>query len=184
MAFAVWITGLPGSGKSTIAEELTKKLPGAIYLRLDAIRKQFIKDPVFTDDERERTYQLFSAEGERLVDEGKSVIYDATAHKRAWRDDARRKIKDFLEVYVKCGIDTCIERETKRAGGLVQADLYKKALERKATGKQFDKLGKVVGVDVQYEENSKAELVIDSSFTSPQKAAEMIVSKLKEKEWI
>jgi predicted kinase len=90
MAFAVWITGLPGSGKSTIAEELTKKLPGAIYLRLDAIRKQFIKDPVFTDDERERTYQLFSAEGERLVDEGKSVIYDATAHKRAWRDDARR----------------------------------------------------------------------------------------------
>jgi adenylylsulfate kinase-like enzyme len=181
MAFAVWITGLPGSGKSTIAQELAKRLTNTEYLRLDAIRSKFIKDPKFTDEERDRTYDLFVDEGIRVLGSGRNVLYDATAHKLAWRKKARENIKDFVEVYVKCPVNVCMDRESHREGGLVQADLYKKALERKASGKKFEKLGNVVGIDVEYEENANAEVVIDSSILGPKEAAEKIVSVLKKK---
>ena len=181
MPFAVWITGLPGSGKSTIAGKLIKKLNNTEYLRLDEIRKKYIADPKFTDEEREAVYSKFIDEGVSRISEGKNVVFDATAHRLIWRNNARKKIKDFIEVYVKCPLEACIERESSRAGGLVLADLYKKSLERKSSGKQFERLGKVIGVDVPYEENKKAEIVIDSEKTGPEEAAEKILEELKKR---
>jgi adenylylsulfate kinase-like enzyme len=183
MPFAVWLTGLPGSGKSTIAGELMKILNNAEYLRLDEIRKKFVKEPKFTDEERELVYSKFIDEGVSKIGRGRNVVYDATANKLKWRSEARRKIRDFIEVYVKCALESCVERESARSGGLVMADLYKKALERKRTGKQIEGLGKVVGVDVPFEENKSAEIEIDSEKMKPKEAAGIIFEEIKKRGW-
>jgi len=183
MAYAIWITGLPGSGKSTIAKELVKKLDNIEYLRLDEIRKKYIKDPKFTDEERQLVYSKFIDEGVKLVEAGKNVLFDATAHKLIWRQIARSRIPNFMEVYVQCSIETCMNREASRPGGLVLADLYKKALERKRTGKQFPGLGEVVGVDIIYEENKNTEIMINSDILEPWEAAREIVEEIKKKGW-
>ncbi len=183
MPFAVWITGLPGSGKSTIAKELIKSLKNTEYLRLDEIRKKYVNEPKFTDEERELVYSKFIDEGISKIGQGRNVVYDATAHKLIWRNKARSGIKDFIEVHVKCPINVCMERESSRSGGLVFADLYKRSLERKKTGKQFIGLGKVVGVDVPFEENESTEIVIDSEKLGPKEAAGIIFEELKKRGW-
>jgi len=182
--FAVWMTGLPGSGKSTIAKELLNQLDNTEYLRLDAIRKKYVQQPKFTDEERELVYSKFAEEGAELIKQGKNVLFDATAYRRIWRDNARSQIKDFLEVYVKCPIEKCAEREGSRGEGLVMADMYRKALERQRTGKQFEGLGSVVGIDVPFEENSDVEMIIDSDKISPKEAAKAVLDQLKKKGWI
>lgn len=184
MPFAVWLTGLPGSGKSTIAGELIKSLKNTEYLRLDEIRKKYVTDPKFTDEERELVYSKFIDEGVSKIGQGKNVVYDATAHKLKWRSEARKRIKDFIEVHVKCPLQFCIERESKRTGGIVMADLYKRSLERKKTGKQFEGLGKVVGIDVPFEENKSAEIEINSEKLMPKEAAEIIFEEIKKRGWV
>jgi len=186
MAFAVWITGLPGCGKSTIAKELVKLLNKnkikTEILRLDKIRKRYVKKPKYTDKERDFVYRKFSDEGIKLV-KNNNIIYDATAHKKKYRDYARKKIKNFIEVYVKCPLDVCIKRESKRKAGLVMANMYKKALERRKSKKKYPKLGQVIGVDVPYEENKKAEVEINSNKTRPQQAAKIIFENVNKRKY-
>jgi adenylylsulfate kinase len=184
MPFAVWVTGLPGSGKSTIAKELIKKLKNTEYLRLDEIRKRYINEPKFNDEERELVYSKFIDEGISRIHEGKNVVFDATAHKLQWRSQARSRIKNFIEVNVKCPLDVCVERESKRGEGLVLANLYRKALERKSSGKMFEGLGQVVGVDVPFEENGNVEIEIESEKIGPKEAASAIFNEIKKRGWI
>ncbi|MFH1710309.1 MAG: adenylyl-sulfate kinase [bacterium] len=184
MPFAIWMTGLPGSGKSTVAGELMKNLKDTEYLRLDEIRKKYIKEPKFTDEERESVYSKFIEEGILNIGQGRNVVYDATAHKLKWRNKARHSIKNFIEAHVKCPLQVCIERESKRSNGLVTAELYKKSLERKRTGKQFKGLGQVVGVDVPFEENKNVEIEIDSEKTGPKEAASAIFDEIKKRGWV
>jgi adenylylsulfate kinase len=182
MPWLIYITGLPGSGKSTIAQALLKLLASqkieATYVRLDEIRKEIVPEPHYTKEERERVYQTYAERGLELVGQGKNVILDATAHRKKWRDFVRARVKNFIEVYIKCSLETCIKRETERKEGLVMADIYKKALERKKTGKDFPGLGEVIGVDVPYEENEGAEVIIESNILSAEEAAQRISSLL------
>ena len=188
MPFAVWITGLPGSGKSTIAKELInlfkKNNIKFKCLRLDKIRKKIIKKPNYTETEWYCVYKKFVDIALNYIKKNFNVIFDATANKIKYRAYARKKIKNFIEVYVKCPIDICIKRESKRKQGLVTARLYKKALERKKTGKEFKNLGQVIGIDVPYEENKNAEIIINSEKTKPRKAASVIFYYLKNKKYL
>lgn len=159
MPFAVWITGLPGSGKSTIAKGLIKILKSQKikfeYLSMDKLREKIVKDPTYASKERDLAYKKLTQIGIKKIKQNKNIIFDATAHKRKYRNYARKKIKNFVEVYIRCPLKICIERESKRKQGLVTADLYKKALERKNKGTKYKGLGKVIGIDVPYEENKK-----------------------------
>lgn len=182
MPWLIYITGLPGSGKSTIAQALLKLLASkkieTAYLRLDEIRKEVIPEPQYTEEEREKVYKAYAEKSLKLIRDGKNVILDATAHRKKWRDMIRSQVKNFLEVYIKCGLDTCIKRESQRREGLVMANIYKKALERKKTGKDYPGLGEVIGVDVPHEENEKAEVKIESDKLSAEGAAKRIIEKL------
>lgn len=165
--WAVWFTGLPGSGKSEISklvyQMLSKNRIKCERVELDYIRKQYVANPQYTVEERDFVYEKLADFAFERVQNKMNVIIDATAHKLLYRERARKKIRRFVEVMVRCPLSTCIERESKRKGGMVAAQMYVRALERKEKGTQFKDLGKVIGVDVPYEENPNAEIVIDNS---------------------
>ncbi|HUV51263.1 MAG TPA: adenylyl-sulfate kinase [Anaerolineae bacterium] len=165
-AWAVWFTGLPGSGKSKLSQLVFEMLIDngitCERVEMDAIRKQYVQNPEYTDKERDFVYEKLVDFATERVQNGINVVIDATAHKRSYRETARKKIKRFIEVMVRCPLSICIKRESKREKGLVAAQMYRRALERKEKGVQFKDLGPVIGVDVLYEENPEAEIIIDN----------------------
>ncbi len=184
---AIWFVGLPGSGKSTIARAVLQALrqqwaarggPEPVLLEMDARRKVYFPEPCYTAEERAKAYDLFVDEACQLVEAGRLVLLDGCAHKRSMRDHARKTIPGFAEVCVRCPLDKAMAREAGRLRGKVMADLYAKALERKATGRHFPGLGQVVGVDVPFEEDPGAELTLDSDRLSPEQARDMVLAWL------
>jgi adenylylsulfate kinase len=147
--WAIWITGLPASGKSTLARHLKKKLlemeRNTQILESDTLRRVFTPEPTYTPKERDHFYNVLIYVGKLLSDNGINVIFDATANKRVWRNAARNDIKDFMEVYLTCPLVTCRDRDNK--------GIYRMA-ER---GEAFT----VPGIQVRYEEPLDPELVLD-----------------------
>jgi adenylylsulfate kinase len=180
--FAVWITGLPGSGKSTIARRalglLEERGVEAELLQMDERRKAYVPDPRYTPGERETAYRMFAEEAAAMTRRGRNVVMDGTAPRREMRDYARSLIPRFAEAQVACSLDTAVEREAARPEGKVMADLYRKALERRRTGREFEGLGDVPGVDVPYEMNPEAEITVDSEALTPDQAARRIADAL------
>ncbi|RZB34452.1 MAG: adenylylsulfate kinase [Desulfobacteraceae bacterium Eth-SRB1] len=182
--WAVWFTGLPGSGKSEISklvyQMLSKNGVKCERVELDYIRKQYVANPQYTVKERDFVYEKLADFAFERVRNKMNLIIDATAHKLLYRERARKKIKRFVEVMVKCPLSTCIERESKRKKGKVVAQMYVRALERKEKGTRFKDLGKVIGVDVPYEENPDAEIIIDNSKGSSFENAQIVREALDE----
>lgn len=164
--FAVWVVGLPGSGKSNLARAVAAALAewgfDPVHLQMDERRKVYFPEPQYTGEEREAAYKLFAEEAAALAREGRAVVMDGSAYKAAFREYARSLIPRFCEIHVQCSLQAAMAREAKRPQGLVMAGLYQKALERQATGKQFPGLGEVIGVDAPFEESPAAEFVINN----------------------
>ncbi len=114
-AFAIWITGLPASGKSTITAALTRQLADrgadAAVLESDVLRKIF--DQPYSAEGREAFYRQMVFVGTLLIEHGVPVIFDATANRRIYRDRARREIGRFLEVYLDVPLAACVARDPK-----------------------------------------------------------------------
>lgn len=186
MAWVIWLTGLPGSGKTTIAQEFLELIdsPEALeVLRLDAFRKRIIPDPLYTEEERDMVYNALGVMACFLHRHGVNVLIDATAHRKKWRDRARDQIQAFYEVYVKCPIDICMERESNRLDDLIVSEMYRKALERKKNlnaGKPCGKydVGDVVGIDVPFEEPECPELIIETDTLTAREGARLIYEML------
>ena len=178
--FAIWFTGLPGCGKSALAETvregLARRNVEAEVLRMDDRRKVYFPNPRYTATEREQAYRLFADEAAEMVMRGKNVLMDGTALRRAWRDRARTIIPRFAEFEVLCSLDTAMAREKVRPEGEVMAGLYEKALKRKDTGQDFPDLGEVPGVDVPYEENPQAEIRLDNDGLTEDQAKQKALS--------
>ncbi|MFW6004944.1 MAG: adenylyl-sulfate kinase, partial [Desulfonatronovibrionaceae bacterium] len=181
---AVWFTGLPGCGKSSISRNVCSRLKdlgiNAYHLQMDERRKAYFPEPDYSSRERQKAYELFADEGARLAQQGMLVIMDGTAPRKEMRDRARRQIDRFAEIHVDCSLETAMSREQNRPQGLVMADLYAKALERKKTGRRFPGLGQVIGVDVPFEKDPAAELVIDNQDLSLEEAVEQAVNYLQQ----
>lgn len=165
--WAVWVTGLPGSGKSALARGLEQALRvrgrDVVRLSMDERRKSWFPKPRYDEAERAQAYALLAREAADLAAAGHGVILDATAHRRAMRACARALIPRFAEIHVRCELAEAMRREAGRPEGLVMAGLYEKALERQRSGRQFEGLGQVVGVDSPFEEDPLAEYDIDNT---------------------
>ena len=180
--WVVWFVGLPGSGKSTYARAVCAALRArgtdVEYLSMDERRKDYAIEPAYTEEGRAAAYRLFAGEAARLTGEGRNVIMDGTAHRRAMRQHMRRMVPRFAEVYVRCSLETAMRREKGRPEGLVMAGLYESAIERKRTGARVAGLGEVIGVDIEFEEDAAAECVIDSERESVEQGRDRVLAYL------
>ncbi len=175
MTWAIWITGLPGSGKSVIADNVRAILQERVkVLELDKIRNFITPKPSYSDDEREIVYASLVYMAKLLVASGNSVIIDATANRRRYRDRARAPIGNFAEVYVKCSLDTCMERERDRKAKYAPSGIYKESKKDGAT---------VPGVNVPYEEPWNPEVVVDSEQMGVNACAEKVVEYIIMQGW-
>jgi adenylylsulfate kinase len=167
----LWITGLPGSGKSTIADRIKKHFPDFVILRMDELRKIVTPKPTYSEDEREMVYRTIVYTAKTLSVLNHNVIIDATGNMRRWRDLARQLIPNFAEIYLKCPLDVCKEREAFRK-------------DRHGAPKGIYQKGKagwpVPGAQAPYEEPLNPEITIQSDKISLDEALAVIVKYIKE----
>ncbi len=110
----VWLTGLPRSGKSTLAERARAQLvelgrPVAV-LDGDAVRAALVPRPGYDPAGRDAFYATLGGLADLLARQGLIVLVPATAHRRAYRDAARAKAPRFIEVHVDAPVDACAAR--------------------------------------------------------------------------
>jgi adenylylsulfate kinase len=150
---AVWITGLPGSGKSALAEGLRRAGQEIVILRMDELRKIATPEPTYSGLERDVLYRSLVFTAKALTELGHDVLIDATGNMRTWRELARELIPSYAEVYLRCPLDVCMEREGVRPDARsAPRDIYRKAVEG----------WPVPGVSAPYEEPLSPELVLDT----------------------
>jgi len=166
-ACAIWLTGLPASGKSSIAAALRPKLEAlgrrVEVLESDALRRVLTPAPTYSHEERDLFYRAMAYHGSRLIPHGVTVIFDATANRRAYRDLARELIPTFLEIAVECPLEVCMKRDRKGT--------YRRGLSRESKT--------VPGLDDPYEPPRAPALVIDTTRTAPAEAADRIIELLR-----
>jgi adenylylsulfate kinase len=165
--FTVWFTGMMGSGKSTLAQALAnrlKRLGKTIEVLDGAEVDQFLGvGRAQTKDERNAETRKL-AWACRLVTRGGGIVLQSAIDSpyKETRDEARRQIGRFLEVFVECPIDTLIERD--RTGR------YKKALA--------GELKNLVGISEPYEPPQHPEVIVDTSKTGVDEAVEHVLGQL------
>ena len=166
MAFTVWFTGLPGSGKTVISSRTSALLAdegmNIKHLQLDEIRRVLTPEPKYTDEERDIVYASLGYMAKLLNESGVNVFIDATANRRKYRDAARDIIPQFAEVYVSCPLEICMDREAKRKARFSPKGIYKKSAKTGAN---------VPGVNVPYEEPLEPEIILDSDKTTADQSA-------------
>jgi adenylylsulfate kinase len=173
--WCVWITGLPGSGKSVVSEALLKLLHEkgvhAQLLSSDTLREVLTPKSTYSLEERDIVYATLVFIANLLTENGVNVVIDATGNLRRYRESARKQISRFIEAYLECPLEVCIERETKR-GKTFHAPkrIYTNALEGKAPT--------VPGIGQPYETPLNPEIVIDTTQCTPAQAARKILNKI------
>jgi adenylylsulfate kinase len=168
-SFAIWITGLPASGKSTIVAALKPQLEamGLVVevLESDEVRRVITPTPTYSEAERDLFYRALAFMGQKLVAHGVTVVFDATASRRLYRDFARSVIPRFIEVSVECPLRTCMERDRKGT--------YRKG--------QLGESLTVPGLQSPYEAPINPDLRIDSTIIPAGDAAQIILDLVKTK---
>jgi adenylylsulfate kinase len=174
--FAVWLTGLPGAGKSVISESLKHLLEEqgikSQIIRMDEMRKYVTPNPKYTHEERQLIYNAFSYTAKLLVENNANVIMDATGNLRKYRALAKEIIPNYLEIYLKCPLEVAIRRETNRKDTKeAPENIYERASEGKTKT--------VPGLQVEYEEPSEPDLIINTNIQGIKESAEIIFSKIE-----
>lgn len=169
-ACLIWMTGLSGSGKSTIADTLQQILAqkGRLTYVLDGdnIRHGLNKDLGFSANDRKENIRRIGEVAKLFVDSG---IITITAFISPYKEE-RKQVRDllgedFIEAYVKCKLEICESRDPK--------GMYKKA--RKGEINEF------TGISSPYEEPDQPEIILDTSTTPAEECAERIMRYLKDK---
>lgn len=177
MNFCIWITGMPGSGKTTVADRTEKELRKMGYnvltLNLDRLRKILTPRPRYTDEEREVVYRSLVLMAKLLAEHGlKHIIIDATGNRRRFRELARELLPEFAEIYVTCPLEVCRRRESSRDTDVVGKNLYEKA-------EKMQLEGEFPGVNVPYEVSENPELELPTDKLTPEECADEIVTYVR-----
>jgi len=163
----VWFTGLPCSGKTTIAKEvkriLEEKGRDVELLDGDTIR-DYIRNKDFSKEGRNKHLRYIAVMSRLLSKRGVIVLCSFVSPYRENRDFARSICDDFVEVYVKTPVEVCIERDVK--------GMYKKALNGEIKG--------FTGIDDPYEEPENPELIVETDKETLEESTNKVLNKLRE----
>src|SRR6266516_6955205 len=166
--FTIWFTGLSGSGKSTLSEVIEHHLKAlgrnVEVLDGDIVRTHLSKGLGFSREDRDTNIKRIGFVCGLLSRNGVICISAAIAPYAEARDWARKEIGNFVEVYVRCPIEVCRQRDVK--------GLYKLVDEGKI--KNF------TGVDDPYEEPEHPDVVVESDKQTPNESVTRIFTKLIE----
>lgn len=165
--FTLWFTGLPSSGKSTladaVAEELKKKGIPVERLDGDLFRQTISKDLGFSPKDIQINIERVSFIAGLLTKNGVAVLVSFVSPFREGREKARKEIGNFVEAYIKCPLEECIKKDPKGN--------YKKALAGEI--KNF------IGLDIPYEEPQNPEITVETNKEDIKKSSEKVIAALK-----
>jgi adenylylsulfate kinase len=166
----IWLTGLSGSGKSTIAVDLEKRLwdrgVRAYILDGDNIRHGLNKNLGFSPADRTENIRRIGEVAKLFTDAGIVALTAFISPYRADRDQVRALMpQDFIEVFVDCPVDVCEQRDVK--------GLYKKA--RAGEIKEF------TGISAPYEAPERPELTVASNRQTVDESARQILAYLEQR---
>lgn len=161
----VWMTGLSGSGKTTVAQEVERRLVAqgipAYVLDGDKLRSGLNKDLGFSEEDRKENIRRTTQIAKMFQDAGIVTFVTLISPFEEARQNARTEIGNgFLEVYMKADIETCRQRDPKK--------LYEKALRGEI--KSF------TGIDSPYEVPKNPDLLLDTELWSEEECAEALLS--------
>jgi adenylyl-sulfate kinase len=166
--FTIWFTGLSGAGKSTLARAIERHLKAidrnVEVLDGDIVRTHLSKGLGFSREDRDTNIKRIAFVCNLLTRNGVVSIAAAISPYREARAWARKEIGNFVEVYVKCPLEVCRQRDVK--------GLYKLADEGKIKG--------FTGVDDPYEEPEHPELVIETDKEAVEESVTRIFARLEE----
>jgi len=165
--FTVWISGLPGSGKTTLARNLEERLleRGLNAERLDGgeIRAAWLPALGYSAKEREGFIRLLGHVCHLLTRNGVIAICASVSPYQELRNELRAEIGRFVEVYLKCPLVLCEQRDTN--------GLYEKARSGAIKG--------VTGVSTPYEEPTNPEVLLETDKESPEACCEKVLRTLE-----
>ncbi len=168
IGFTIWFTGLSGAGKSTLSEVIEHRLKArgrnVEILDGDIVRTHLSKGLGFSKEDRDINIKRIAFVCGLLTRNDVACISAAISPYRETRAWARHHIGNFVEVYVKCPIDVCRQRDVK--------GLYKLADEGKLKG--------FTGVDDPYEEPDHPELIVQTDRETVEESVARIFAKLED----
>jgi adenylylsulfate kinase len=166
---AVWFTGLSCSGKTTISRAVRERLAAQGHqvelLDGDIVRKHLSKGLGFSREDREENIRRIGFVARLLADHGVIVLVAAISPYRDTRDEVRRSIGDFVEVYVNAPLEICEQRDDK--------GLYQQARAGKIRG--------FTGIDDPYEPPLAPELECRTDRESVEECVEKVLGVLTER---
>jgi adenylylsulfate kinase len=165
--FTLWFTGLSGAGKTTIAEivehELRERERRVEVLDGDIVRTNLSKGLGFGRDDRNVNVLRIGFVAHLLTRNGVAVIVSAISPYKEARDQVRRRIVDFVEVFVDAPLEVCAERDVK--------GLYQKAFA--------GEIPQFTGVSDPYEPPAAPDLTLKTDEEEPQESARKVIEKLE-----
>jgi 3'-phosphoadenosine 5'-phosphosulfate synthase len=165
--FVVWLTGLSGAGKSTIAERLREELREvgrpAELLDGDEVRTHLSKGLGFSKEDRDTNIRRIGFVARLLARSGGVAITAAISPYREVRDEVRAQTPGFVEVYVRCSLDELVRRDVK--------GLYRKALA--------GEIANFTGVSDPYEEPLAPEVVLDTERETVEQSVAKVMAALE-----
>ncbi len=166
--FTLWFTGLPGSGKSTLAEMVAENLHerglGKVeILDGDVVRTSLCKGLGFSKEDRDTNIRRIGFVCHLLTRNGVVAIAAAISPYRTVRDENRRLIGRFVEVFCKCPLEVLEKRDAKGLYARARAGL----------------IDHFTGISDPYEEPLNAEVVIESDRETPEESRDKILGYLE-----
>ena len=163
MAFVLWMTGLPCSGKTTLSRKLSDKINNLVILDGDELR-EWLSPKDFSRDARNEHNRRVAHLAKLLLKHNVSVLVSLISPFKENREDARKVIGDnkFIEVYIKCSPSVCEERDVK--------GMYKKA--------RLNEIKNFTGVNDDYEIPDKPDLTVNTETNSLDECVDQIAEYL------